>query len=132
MQFVKTFFVRQSVYPFEVMWAFVCMFLGLVAVLNYGVTTPPLNTALGATTAMIFNVIFFVAGAGMFFGIGFGKGNIEAFGLILLITSLLVRTIASGWFFGIDPMAVNGYILNLGFVVACAVRLKTILGWTVH
>lgn len=123
---VKTFFKRQSVIPFEVVWGFYVMYAGAVLTLNYGVTISPLSIALGTTIAMIFNIVFFVSGAGIFFGVGWRKGNVEAFGVILLATSLLVRTIAAIWFFGITPMMVNGIVLNGGFIIASIVRLQTI------
>lgn len=126
---IKTFLINQSLYPFEVMWAFVCMFAGMVAILNYGITVTPLETALGITAATIFNVIFFISGAAIFLGVGFRKGNVEAFGAILLVMSLLVRTIAAMWLVGFTPMTINGFILNTAFIVACVVRLWTIWGW---
>lgn len=126
---VKRFFGNQSLFPFETMWAFFCIYAGVAAILSYGVTVGPLARALGPVVAMIFNVAFVVAGLGMYFGIGLKRGNLEAFGLFLLAMSLAVRTVVNGWLFGWNAQVINGYVLNAAFVFSCVVRLRTIYRW---
>lgn len=105
------------------------MYAGAAAILSYGTTVGPLSRALGPAIATIFNVAFVVAGLGMYFGLGLKRGNVEAFGLILLAASLAVRSIINGWLFGVSPQAINGYVLNAAFVFSCAIRLLTIFRW---
>lgn len=112
------------------MWAFFCIYAGTVAIINFGVTVTPLAAALGPKIAILFNGLFIVSGLAIYFGMGLRKANLEAFGLVLLATSLAVRTVVSTWYFGMNPMAINGYVLNGAFAVSCVVRLRTIWHWS--
>jgi hypothetical protein len=122
-----TFFRRQSVVPFETMFAFYCMYSGIAGLLNFGVTNDIFKTVLGSIIANIFNVGYILAGAGMYFGIGVKRGDIEGFGLIAIATSVLIRMVAVGWVGGFSPTVVNLYAFSIAFLAACAVRFSYIV-----
>lgn len=121
---------RQKLDPFETMFGFFCIFAGITTLLNFGIITNPLNTAfityLGYKTHLFLSVIYLLSGLSIFFGIGFRKGNIEAFGLITLITVIIARTIVLGFLLGINPIIINTYVSNIAFVFASIIRLLTI------
>lgn len=125
-QRLKEFLKQQSIVPFETTLAFFFIYAAIASLAGFGVTATPLSKVLGYWITMVFNVVYLFAGLGMYFGIGLRWGNIEAFGLILLITSIVVRLIAATWILGINPMVINGYILNAAFIFSCLIRLWTI------
>lgn len=123
---VKRFFIRQSLSPFETMFAFFCIYAGLARLFDFGVTVGPFQRALGSKAAIVLNVILVVSGLGIYVGRGIGRGDVEASGLILLATSLIITTIVNGWLFGLNPMVINSYVLNGAFVFSCVIRLVKI------
>lgn len=126
-QRVKAFFRRQGVVPFETTIAFFFMYAAIAAMVGFGVVASPLTRTLGAKWAMVFNVAYFIAGLSMFVGIGIRHGNIEAAGLILVIASLAVRTVATGWLVGINPLIINSYVSSGVFIFACVIRIIAII-----
>ena len=94
-----------------------------------GLKAGMLAQVVGAKIAMMFNVLYLMAGLAMFFGLGLMRGNLEAFGLILVPPSLIIRVIATGWVqgFTLNPAIINGYVLNAAFIFACVVRLMVLL-----
>ena len=124
---IKTFFLRQAIVPFETTLAFFFMYAAVASMVGFGTVASPLSRALGTTMATLFNVVYLVAGLGMFVGIGTRRGDLEAFGLILVITSLAVRTVATGWLIVINPQIVYSYVSSGVFIFACVIRMTTIL-----
>lgn len=120
---VYPFFLRQSRHSFETMFGFFCVWASLTAFLNFGITANAFTQVIGPVAATLFNIVYLLAGIAIYFGIGFGKGNIEGAGLILLAASLLVRVLASAWLLGWNPITINGHVLNAAIVVGCGVRL---------
>jgi hypothetical protein len=123
---IRRFFERQALAPFETMLGFFFVYAAIASIAHFGVIVSPLTKLLGPTVATIFNLVYLLAGLAMYLGIGFRRGNIEAAGLILLMASLAIRTIATGWLLGTSPMVINGYVLNAAFFFSCAIRLRTI------
>ncbi len=120
----KTFFKRQSVVPFETMFAFYCIYSGVAGLFNFGITNDIFKIVLGSLIANIFNVGYILAGAGMYFGIGSKRGDLEGFGLIAIATSVMIRMLAVGWMQGFSPVVVNLYAFSIAFLTACAVRFS--------
>lgn len=113
--------------PFETMLAFFFVYAAIAAMVNFGISLSPLLRFLGPRIGVVFYCTYLVAGLGMFFGIGLRRANLEGFGLILIATCLTVLTIVNSWLLGVHPTTVNGYVLNSAFVLACIIRLRTIL-----
>lgn len=95
--------------------------------LKFGIVNTAYSHAFSETFLLVVNVIYLLAGFGIFLGLGLRRGDIEAFGLIILTTTLIIRTLMLGFLFGIDPVVINAYVLNLVFVASCIVRIKIIL-----
>jgi hypothetical protein len=124
---ILNFFRRQGIVPFETMFAFYSLYAGLAGVLHFGITNDVFKEVIGTSLALIFNIGYIVAGLSVYFGIGTRKANIEAFGLITLITSVLIRAIAMGYIIGMNPFIINSYVFSATFISACIVRLYHVL-----
>lgn len=112
--------------PFEAMFGFICIYAGLAGVFNFGIINNIFTDLLDIKFLLLFNIIYFLSGLGIFLGIAFKKGNLEAFGLISLATTLIIRTIIFGWLLGLNPIIVNAYIFNAAFALGCLIRLIAI------
>lgn len=123
---IRQFFERQTASPFETMLAIYFAYAAVATMLNFGIVASPLTNLLGAKIAVLTNVAYLLAGLAMYFGIGLRKGNVEAFGLILVMTSLSVRAVATAWLLGTNPMIINSYVSTAVFLLACMVRLRMI------
>jgi hypothetical protein len=119
----KKFLVNQSINPFEAMFGFYCIYSGITGLLDFGVANDIFRIAIGPTLALMFSIFYILAGLGVFVGIGIKKGNLEASGLIALITSVVIRLISIAWVAGFIPIVVNTYAFSIVFIVACIVRL---------
>lgn len=124
---IKKFFMQQRAAPFETMLGFFCIYGGIAGLLDFGVASNAFKYILGYKITMLFNALYAIAGSGMFFGIGLNKHNIEAFGLITVATSIIIRTVAIGYIIGPNPLIINTYVLNVTFVLSCMARLVTVI-----
>lgn len=129
--FIKNFYVAQKIRPFESMIGFFCIFAGIITILDFGIIHTPITELfiafIGAKLYLILNIVYILSGVGVFFGVGLRRGNIEAFGLATLVTTIVIRTILFGLLIGFNPLIFNTYVLNVGFIFACIVRLMTII-----
>lgn len=125
--FIKKFFTQQRAAPFETMIGFACIYGGIASLLDFGIINSIFRYVLGFKITILFNSLYIIAGIGMFFGIGLNKHNMEAFGLITVATSITIRTIATGYIVGFNPLIINTYVLNAAIVLACTVRLITVI-----
>lgn len=123
----RGFFIRQATSPFETTLAFFFMYAAIAGIFSFGVTVTPLSKVLGPALSKVLYAIYFMSGFAMYFGIGLGRGDLESFGLILLVTCLTIIVIVSGWLFGLHPATINGYIFNSAFIFCCIIRLCSIL-----
>ena len=116
--------IRRQVilFPFEVVVALWCAYSGAIGVLGIGPAADVFYRALGSISVP-FNVGYAVAGISMYLGVSFTRRNVEAFGLILVISSLAIRTIALMWAVGSDSTLINQYVLNGLFFLAATARL---------
>ena len=110
------------IFPFEVAIALWCAYSGVTGLLGIGLAADALYLALGSV-ATVFNAGYVLAGISMYFGVALTRRNIEAFGLILVISSLLTRTIALMWVAGMSSMLLNQYVLNGLIFLASLARL---------
>lgn len=123
---IKKFKVSLTLAPFEAMFGFICIYSGLAGIFNFGIINNIFSNLLNIRFLLFFNLIYFLSGIGIFFGVGLKKGNLEAFGLIVLATTLLIRTVIFGWLLGLNPIIVNAYVSNCAFAFGCSIRLITI------
>lgn len=119
-QFLK----RQSVHSFEVTFAVFCIYSGLAGIMGIGLSSGPLTSILGGWLATVIEVAFAISGAMMFFGIGFGRRDLEAGGLVMVITSLLLRNLTLLMTFGLTWVFVSSYFHGTAFAIACFFRLR--------
>lgn len=114
---------RQFVlFPFNIAIALWCAYSGVTGILTAGPVADTFYQVLGKFSVP-FNVGLTLAGLAMYFGLALTRRNIEAFGLILIISSLAIRSTALLWAAGINPMLLNQYVLNSLVVSAAIARL---------
>lgn len=121
------FFKRQSVVPFQVGLSVICVYSGIAGFLRFGLVNGIFTEVLGQTLANTFNTAYLTSGLAIFFGIGLNRRNIEAFGVIILAMSLIVRSIVIHHHAGFSPDVVNNYAFASAFVTSCAVRLWSLI-----
>jgi hypothetical protein len=119
MQFLR----RQSVVPFETALAAICVYSGIAGFLQFGLVNNIFSKMLGVVLANVFNSAYIASGAAMFMGVGLNRRNLEAFGVIMLAMSLVVRSVVVHHNVGFSPDVLNNYAFAAAFIVACAVRL---------
>ena len=119
-QFLK----RQSVHSFEVTFAVFCFYTGVAGLLGVGLSAGPLTSILGGWLATVLDVAFALSGVMMFFGVGFGRRDVEAGGLVLVITSLLIRNVTLLMVFGMTWVFLSSYFHGTAFAIACFFRLR--------
>lgn len=125
--FLTNIYINQKLHAFETMFGFFCIYGGATGMLKFGIVNTAYSHAFSETFLLVVNIIYLLAGFGISFGIGLRRGDVEAFGLIILTTTLIIRTLMLGFLFGIDPVVINAYVLNLIFAASCIVRIKIIL-----
>lgn len=113
--------------PFETMFAIYSAYSGITGIFRFGIVSNTFQDVVGSTIADIFNILYFIAGLAMFFGIGLQKKHFESFGIIIVATSALIRTIALAFFAGLSPAIINSYFFSVIFTLACYIRLKSLL-----
>lgn len=129
MKRIRTFFGRQSIVPFEAMFGFFFMYGGVAGLFAFGVTNDIFRKTVGERWALVLNIIYSLAGTGMFFGLGSNRRDIESIGLITVATSLLIRSVVLGFKVGFNPTMLNAHVLTGALIIACLVRsLKLIKG----
>lgn len=113
------------IFPFEVAMALWCAYSGITGALHVGPAADAFHRALGPW-ATLFNIWFVIAGLSMYLGVALTRRNIEAFGLILVISSLVIRITALIWAVGTDSSLVNQYVLNGLITLAALARLLSL------
>lgn len=121
------FFRRQSVVPFQVGLSVICVYSGIAGFLRFGMVNGIFNQVLGPLFANIFHATYLVSGVAIFFGIGLNRRNIEAFGVIILTMTLVVRSIVIHSHAGFSPDVVNNYAFAACFIASCGVRLWSLV-----
>ncbi len=116
-------FRRLKVAPFEGAFAAINIFMAISALTRPTVQGGIFNHVVGLQLSAAFNVGYVMAGVAMLIGIAFGRRELEGSGLILLAASLLMRTIAVGWVFGLMRAGVALYVVNGLLIGAVIIRL---------
>lgn len=119
----KVFLRRLAVLPFEAAIAIASIWGGMSSL--FGLTTG--GQAFGASLppgmVTLFNLLYILSGLAIMLGLGWGYRNLEACGLILLITSLLVRSLTVTVTFGATPLVIATVAQAVIFGTATILRL---------
>lgn len=119
----RLFMGRQKLLPFNTYVALYAMWTGLAGLFNWSLSGTLFNASLTPDLAALFNVMQLVAGLLIFFGIGWESEHFEGLGLVLLVTSAVVRGIASATLIGINDSLAIGIVMNgILLIPACAIR----------
>ena len=126
------FLKRQAVVPFEAAFGFYSVYAGVTSALGFGAANSFIKHELGSPLSLAFSVAYILAGSCLYFGIGLNKRNIEALGLVLIMTSLAVRAIALENLLEwrteeVIATLVTSYLSSAVFIVACGLRLRFLL-----
>lgn len=127
----QIFMHRQFVlFPFEASTALFALYTGITGMLGLGLTSDLFIRNIGTEWAFAFNLLYAFAGAAMYLGVVSMMRNIEAFGLVLMVTSVLIRLIALGWqgFPASDERwsIIHVQVMSALILMACAARLYLI------
>lgn len=118
---------RQTIVPFESAIAVLSIWAGFSGFFEVSISSQAFNALLSHLSAMMFHLVYVVSGMAIFFGIGWNYRNLEAFGLVLLLMSLLVRAIAAISLLGYThPVAISPIIQVLTFGPACVIRFYSL------
>jgi hypothetical protein len=121
-----------STLPFESLLAGLVVVSGIAGLLHYGVIDP-IGALLPEWLVVGTQGAYLTSGLLMLLGMGRGRRDIEALGLVLLSTSGVIRWITYGYLLGFSPNFIVSGVFNTLIVVASVVRIKTILrGSVVH
>jgi hypothetical protein len=113
---------RLSVVPFESAIAVLVMYSGAVGLLRFGANSDPLTLQLPALLLTWTLGLYLVAGFALFLGVGLPHRGLEAFGLVVVGASLLIRTAALVTLVGLTAPVFNAIVTNAVFLLACLVR----------
>ncbi len=116
--------------PFKMAMALFAMYSGISGLIGFGASNEIFDAAV--KYSYVFNILFFMAGLGVLVGVITKKMNVEAAGLLLVSTSLMMRLMATLALAGWDQSAHNLLILSVLFSGASIVRLWSIYLITHH
>jgi hypothetical protein len=125
---MKAFLRRQSVLPFESLIAFLAVVSGGLALLNVGgLSADALSAELhvGWLVTLV-QTLYLVSGLALFIGLGLGRRDLEAFGLVTLAAVEVIRSVGLYAFVGFEILVAVSYVFNAAIVLTCAVRLHTL------
>lgn len=123
----REFILRVIVVPFEIAIALTAVWAGAAGLLTLSPSAAAFNATLPQWLVTMFNLIYVIAGLAMLTGVGWNYKNAEASGLILLITSLLIRAVALYVTRGFDQVTTNVIVQATLFGGAAVIRLGMIL-----
>ncbi len=112
--------------PFKLALCLFAVYSGISGLFDFGTSNEIFSAAIKFSS--VFNILFILAGVTAMIGVLKTKLNIEAAGLVLIITSLLLRVMATVAISGWDPGAHNLLALSVLFISASLSRINTILG----
>lgn len=122
----QVFFRRITVLPFESAIALASVWGGVASLFGLTTAGQAFGTALPPNMATAFNLLYIISGLSILFGLGWGYRNLEACGLVLLLTSLTVRSIALAVTFGAAPSIATMLVQSVMFIAATVFRLQSI------
>jgi hypothetical protein len=124
----RLFFGRQTVVPFECLIGALAFVSGLFHLFGIGsVGQDPLTLLLPDWLAFSTDVSYAIAGLAILFGVGLSRGDIEAFGIILVATGIVVRSIALIDLAGFTESVRVAVLFNVMILFTCCVRVWMIV-----
>lgn len=131
-RFWANFIQRQFVlFPFEIAFSLYSLYMGVSGLVGFGSTSGSLFVEVLGRWSIPFNLLYAISGLAIYFGLVTLRRNVEAFGLVTLTTSLIIRSIVLLWCSCGDRIVwgqvVNVHVLNILFLVACVSRIVSLL-----
>lgn len=123
---VKSALARLQVVPFEVAIAAIALYAGVSGLFGVAASTDALAVLLPSWALVAFQLAYIAGGLGLLWGIMRGRAAPEAFGLVTVGTSIVVRSLAMFYFLGWDQRAVSALVPNALFLAACIVRYRAL------
>lgn len=123
----KLFRTRAAVVPFEVAIGFLSMWTGTISFFDITVAARALKTGMPIGVLNAFNLLYLLAGAFIVAGVGWGYRNVEASGMVLLLTTLMVRVATFIFVIGFAPDTTAAIVQGLVFGIASGIRLVSLL-----
>jgi hypothetical protein len=127
---IKNILLAHKIVAFQSALATAFITSSIVKVLDWKAGPQILEQIVGFKATVAFIVGYFVAGLAMLVGVGWRK-DIEAFGLITVVASILVQLVILTTRMGFNLQAVNGLVFWGLFIGACFARLHSIFSGNV-
>lgn len=110
--------------PFETLIALLAVISAVVFLLppDPAIDGSTVEQAVPLWVALVWNVLYGLSGVGILAGLWTGKANVEVAGLILLVSGVLVSTVAALDVRGESALA--GVFTFLAVALSCAVRIR--------
>lgn len=118
-----TFWRQLTVMPFETAIALISVWGGLASLIGLTAGRQAFSATLPPVMVNVFNVVYILSGLAIVLGIGWGYRNLEACGLILLVTSLVVRGFALVVAVGPTRAVLVAQVSSVVFIIATVLRL---------
>jgi hypothetical protein len=124
----RLFCSKTATAPFETATGLLAVWTGVTSFLGYGIGNLAFDASLQSDALVqIFNLIYILSGAAILAGLGWSYRNVEASGIILLLTSLVIRIVAVSSRIGFNAITTTVIIQGVFFGIACFVRLMFLL-----
>lgn len=123
----RLFLFRSRAVPFELALGFVSLWSGAISFFGVTLSAQTLNQTLHPLMVSTFNLLYLLSGVFIIAGVGWGYRNLEASGVILLATALIVRAIAVLIGAGVNPLTLTAALQGVAFSFACVVRLVSLM-----
>lgn len=120
------FLGRLMVLPFEAAIAVSSATLGVASLFGFTAPSQAFGAVLPASMVALFNLLYILSGLCILHGLGWAYRNLEACGLILLITTLVVRVIMLAVTFGAAPSIMTALLQLIIFIAASITRLQAL------
>lgn len=124
---LRTFLARSAIAPFEFAIGLVSLWTGAISFFGITLGAQTLNQTLPPLMVATFNLTYFISGLFVVAGLGWRYRNIEASGVILLATALVIRSLAVVVSAGLTPLTLTVLVQAAAFTAACLIRLVTLL-----
>lgn len=133
MERVRQFLLRVYIVPFQSGLMMLIVYGAIINLLDFGVAENrsalgrALFQALGPIVARVVAVATLLAGSHTLIGLGLPRRDMEASGLVAVISIILIQSIVLTSAIGFGAAIINVWISNAIFSAACCTRLHSIL-----
>lgn len=124
---MKLFLGRLAVLSVNAGFALLILLASVAGLLHYGVSADPLTLTVASWLVTALQALYALSGLTMLLGIGLGHGDLEAFGIVVLIAGLLIRAVVIVDALGFTPVVTLAVAFNLIFAGCYVVRLRSLL-----